>query len=514
MSLYLFLNNVTYKLNDSDFVLFSNKDKIKQIFITGSTGTVGKAILEKLLKEQIIKGKTLYILHNFIRSSKDPFNELLQGLCKKLVDEKNINNFILETISKVEVYTNKVYEFKKSYEINCISIKVTYDDNTSKVVYIFYENYNIGHDGLEDDLFLEKKFLKFIKNIAGSDNPQKSIVGYPDNINTFSKFCLDKHDKKINCVNNIREAIQNDPKSAYKQNKDKACSYILINSVMDKDAQAVRINMNGKKITDVRKHWSIKLAAQISKVTNYHFIKLIHISTVYVNKGIVPVNGWAPIKVALGEPPNMTDDYVYGYAKAAAENVIMANDPSALIVRLPGIFDNNLKHVKLTDLNNESVLLYYALKPLLETSPSTVVNKLVYISKLTNNTTYTVDHSQLRFPITSQDVAEFFIKLIDLIHDADVEDHDSNIINLGGSAPMTKYELASLAEEKYNTGRKVIPSATSTFNSLPSSEKMIMEKDSLPKCIKNVSSLENYGTINITAKEIIESISRVYIKAK
>jgi hypothetical protein len=293
MSLYLCPKNIHFQ--DNSEIISINE--LKQIFITGSTGTVGKAILEKLLYDQVTNNKSLYIIHNFIRS---PINSILKIL-EMLKERHGWKETITDKNESITVHTNKVHEFT-FYKIKWITI-----GNTN----IFYQNYNIGYDGLEDDLFLEKKFLEKIKSIAGKDNPQ--IQDYPnlkikfENISKIlDKKTLSEEDinlkqevlenfkellpnKNEEFIKNIKSKIIKNPESAYKQNKEKACSYILINSVMDKDAQAVRINMNGNKITDVRKHWSIKLAAQISKVTNYHFIKLIHISTVYVNKGIVPV---------------------------------------------------------------------------------------------------------------------------------------------------------------------------------------------------------------------------------
>uniref|UniRef100_A0A6C0EDH7 RmlD-like substrate binding domain-containing protein n=1 Tax=viral metagenome TaxID=1070528 RepID=A0A6C0EDH7_9ZZZZ len=465
-----------------------------QIFLTGSTGTVGNAIFKQLInKVGQTANQIYYIIHDFTRQK------------STYLDDIYVDNGV------VTVLTNKV-DVLASYELKYYKIGSNY---------LFYKNHILGYDGLMNDLFLEKRFLKIIKVIAGNDNP----LFEPTKIDkdTFDSKTFADLKTIINSLiktDDINKSLIDNPHKAYCENADKACRYFLINTVMDKDPPTVRSNMRSMKITDVRKHWSINLAAQISKVTNYHFIKLIHISTVYVNKGFAPVNGWAPTKVNIGDPPDINDDYIYGYAKAAAENIIMKNDPNALIIRLPGVYDKEISPIY-SNTNSKPNIVYNILANLMKTSPSTVIHKLLLINKFTPMTTYTMDHSQKRYPISAQNIAIAIYKIINHVKDKKVKDHDSNIINLGGIAAITKYELALEAIKMYAVDKSIIPSASVAFPSLPSSELMIMNDAILPKCLRDIkdgfySSTDSphiaFNTKKLILKDIMDGINHIINK--
>ena len=449
-------------------------NNITQIFLTGSTGTLGKAIFLNLLKNSINTQRAspnnnnlehIFIIHYFTRKA-DKIESIIKHI--KQISELSIPELSIPNLPIYFQKNNKTIN-DKIYYVDLLTVNVK-----GISYYIFLKNYIIGHDGFANDLYIERRFLSLVKKIAGVDN-------IPNNLD--------------------EEYLRNNPHEKYLENKDKICRYVLINTVADKDAILMRSNMRNSNITDVRKHWSINLAAQISKVTDYHFIKFIHISTVYVNKGSVPVNGWLPTQISLGDPPNITDDYIYGYAKAAAENIIMTNDPSALIIRLPGLYDEALNKCSPTS----DKLLYYKLDPLLSTSPSTVVHKLLSLNKLTYNLIFTADDSQQRFPISSQFVAEKILQIIEEVKNKPKIEHNSNIINLGGIDSFTKFKFAQKIKETYGLDSRTInASTTNNFTSLPSSELMVMDTKLLPRCIAKLN-IYDLESVNIYEK-ILQAI--------
>ena len=102
--------------------------------------------------------------------------------------------------------------------------------------------------------------------------------------------------------------------------------------------------------------------------------------------------------------------------------------------------------------------------------------------------------------------------MIEVMHDVEFKYHDSNIINIRGNIPITKYKLGCILEKIYKTGKSIIPSTTTTFNSIPSSELMETSCSYYPKCIRDKidCSIKYNESISETLEaDLVESITKI-----
>jgi dTDP-4-dehydrorhamnose reductase len=143
----------------------------------------------------------------------------------------------------------------------------------------------------------------------------------------------------------------------------------IINSAADKDSTIVRktyntINpvLNKDSEVDLFNHWTINVVRELAILSKSLDIPFIHISTVYVNKGVETTgNGWNNELINFNEYLNtlpkikLNDDYIYGATKALAEWIAKIHNINTIIIRLPVLIDTKLK--LLTDTSPSKVLL-------------------------------------------------------------------------------------------------------------------------------------------------------------
>ena len=202
--------------------------------------------------------------------------------------------------------------------------------------------------------------------------------------------------------------------------------FYFIHSAADKDTPTVKKWLKDNK-KSAGNHWTITSATLIGNACKDINIKLIYISTIYVNKhipkntrdywdnSIIDKDTIKDIDEGIVDP----DDYIYGYTKAKCEQILSStylNNPKLLIIRIPGLFDYNT-----TKLN--------------ETSFGTVIANII------NLLPGKYDNLQKRCPIDVSEVSEYIITtcLQSNNHISDIKD---NIISLYGHRAFTKASFA------------------------------------------------------------------------
>lgn len=290
--------------------------------------------------------------------------------------------------------------------------------------------------------------IDLITNISISDDPfDTDGLKSNKNVKTVLKKCY-------YTVNTIKTG-----------NKD--AKFFIVNSAADKDVNAVKKSMDESKYSDINYHWSIYFTQSLVEFAKELNIPLIHYSTVYVQKG-ESNDEWGIERkyVQKQDKPQSNDAYVYGYVKSLVEDIILDNYSSSFVIRLPGIIDERLGKLN-------------------ETSPSNVVLSLLNKHNQANNIReeqiLIMDNWQQKYPITAQIVAKFTYDIIDKIKDCNII--VGGIINLGGTGPFTKYELAVQAVTRYSFNYVKVKSVEQVNLSLPKSEKMLMINSNLPKCL-------------------------------
>ncbi len=126
-----------------------------------------------------------------------------------------------------------------------------------------------------------------------------------------------------------------------------------------------------------------------------------------------------------------------------------------------------------------------------------------------------VDNSQVRYPISAQRIATFIITYIECVKEAELHQHTINIINYGGTQEITKYMLAIKFYETYTKifNRLIVPTTTNTFKSVPQTEKMCMEKLSLPSFCQDICQ-DIYPVSNIdTLQDMLNSFNIIFPKS-
>jgi dTDP-4-dehydrorhamnose reductase len=229
---------------------------------------------------------------------------------------------------------------------------------------------------------------------------------------------------------------------------EKLTNYIfyIINAAADKDSNLVKktFNISHPNITtisieELTQHWSYKFSVKLAEVAKEKNIPLIHISTVYVNKGdptssdntkytqqiTHTIRKWNTQLVDIGATTTFDitkSNYIYGALKALTEKAVFTKYPKSIIIRLPVIIDEN--HI--TSLE--------------DTSPTKVIYDFILSSKNTG-----VDNIQKRYPITSQYVATFLLKCIENfeLHKTIPNPITALIINLPGYKKITKFDIAN-----------------------------------------------------------------------
>ena len=125
-------------------------------------------------------------------------------------------------------------------------------------------------------------------------------------------------------------------------------------------------------------------------ICNKHPIKLIHISTVYVNKGKPQYNDQQNNNIDIidyNTKISLTDNYIYGAIKALAEYVIYKElNSEYLIVRLPVIMDHNIENLE-------------------DTSPTTVLHTMLF------GDTKPINSAYIRYPNSAENISKILFEI-------------------------------------------------------------------------------------------------------
>ena len=215
-----------------------------------------------------------------------------------------------------------------------------------------------------------------------------------------------------------------------KINNSNGIFYVIL-SAADKDTPTVVRTLKNNNNQTADNHWSITSAKIFGRLCIKHQIKLIYISTIYINKG-APVNNnkWenTQLEIKPSDVPSYEDKYIYGYTKVMCENTFIKcfqDSPTQdlLIIRLPGLFDYNMSL-------------------LTETSFGTVIKDVINLSHSQNNI-------QQRSPIDVSDVSEY-INIV-MNHPTPTTPTTSKFItSLYGKNEYTKYTFATFIHKMIN----------------------------------------------------------------
>jgi hydroxymethylpyrimidine pyrophosphatase-like HAD family hydrolase/dTDP-4-dehydrorhamnose reductase len=204
-------------------------------------------------------------------------------------------------------------------------------------------------------------------------------------------------------------------------------TFYFIHSAADKDTPTVKKWLKDNK-KSAGNHWTITSATLIGNACKDINIKLIYISTIYVNKD-KPTNNldyWDNSIIDedtikdIGEGMVDPDDYIYGYTKAKCEDILrskLSQLNKLLIIRIPGLFDYNT-----TKLN--------------ETSFGTVIANII------NLLPSKYDDQQIRCPIDVSEVSKYIITTC-LQSNSLIPDITNKTVSLYGHIGFTKASFAS-----------------------------------------------------------------------
>ena len=451
------------------------------IFIMGATGTVGKALVYELAK--LNTAKVIYF--PIIRQKTNPFTHT------------NTAAFIQ--------YPN-TFKFMDNYTTITHSCLISGELDTEDNLNILLQNLNMLVDAIKDKH--PQANITLINTAADKDGTLVRNNLFKTGFNTL-KLYMDHAAKNELCANfTIDDSELTDTqkqeiikhftldKISYNNNSFTFKTYKL--KFKYNSLKTIKFTLLQDTLEKVLKaHWTIMQCTKLEAFITANKIKLIHLSTVYVNlnksdeitqyekANILP----APFKNTLIEegilisklneltslsPTDknlfLPNNYIYGWVKAKTEE-ILSRVSNCTIIRLPGIYDSEYS-TALTD-----------------TSPGTIFQNI--LDSINNK--LTLDNLQQRYPVNSKVIAQF---CWDLITNHTTYATAGPIINFRGLIPMTKFTLATDIINAENLPLKLEPTNPpdfKQFEQVPISENMLLSKS-----VKNFIELaERTGQDNI-----------------
>lgn len=412
----------TYELNFNSYVKPDFTHGVKTIvFISGGNSTSGLALIKELQN----KGQSVLlcpIIRGPIDKKKNQINSVLNK-DKELVDI-NLSGDLQDLVRLLD---SSLYTSSK--------IMLIYDNNLDTTLYS-----KLKLIMLEIENFFSRKVsvtckFIFINTMGEKDGPliRKSFLTlHPDSINKDSP-----------------STIPSDLFDTYK-------SYIADYSFLAH-------------------------ARELGILCKTHNMDLIHFSTVYIFKGVTPIEESGK---SIDEPnikleenkfelnqTTLNSDRIYGYLKRKIELELIEQMKSTLdvraklyLLRLPGLYD------------------IYNSETLTSTSPGTIIEKSL------KKDPKVLDNSQLRYPVAASTIASICLKIINHgIKPKTSVDDKSHIfaIPICGFRPMTKSLLSDAIKiwvEQFgkltltpNTDDKITYDVD--ISSIPKSELMTMHND-------------------------------------
>jgi dTDP-4-dehydrorhamnose reductase len=357
------------------------------VIIFGGTGTVGSAISDQLKKT-----------YNIITTSRT----------ENINDHQLAINFGMLPNVLYTVLYSLIQHIKERYGQNPIKI------------------YLINTIADKDTAVLKNTFIDTLKDNISSDLDDNFEIKKNDyrSVNDFYKY-LDTSKPKI-----FRSQLPDENDKLYETFKEGFACFIFNNfksnfckkDIKNKDKDFDFFTEKIDLENFLNNNWSIESIKVLVNIAKNFGLPLIHLSTVYVHSGNPPEEGWDDSirddKTKYPEPTNFSTSYLYGYIKHKVELAIQTlyNEKALnipfFILRLPVILPSIVLKDKDTTKNRSEVIT--------STSPSNVV--VMLIDKMLEkqetpekDINLELDNLQIRYPITSYDVAMYISKLIEYI---------------------------------------------------------------------------------------------------